>query len=216
MATRLICQDELAPAYWEQACLALAGSHPVWDQLIQTYPERALRSRGLPYETLLRSLVGQQISVKAADAVWGRLFLALGEQVEGTQLISLSDETLRSTGLSRQKVNYARALSEFQLAGHLDLAVLEAFNDEDCMAHLCQVKGIGPWTAHMFLMFGLRRPDIWPVDDLGLRKGISKQFLDGSSVNAQEALQFGENLRPWRTVATWYLWRSLDPVVIDY
>ncbi|HEX4918674.1 MAG TPA: DNA-3-methyladenine glycosylase 2 family protein [Limnobacter sp.] len=215
MASRLN-RDPEAPDYWQQACQALVRLHPVWQHLIESHSERALRSRGAPFETLLRSLVGQQISVKAADAVWSRLVQALEDRIESGRVLSLTEESLRATGLSRQKVLYARALSEFDRQGGLALATLAALDDVACTKHLCQVKGIGPWTAQMFLMFCLRRPDVWPVDDLGVQRGISVQFSDGQPIGPKEALQFGEKLKPWRTVAAWYLWRSLDPAVVDY
>ena len=208
--------DTEAPAYWHEACSALIAVSPVWADLIRAYPERALRSRGAPYETMLRSLVGQQISVKAADAVWARLADAMAGVITCESLLTLSDDTLRAAGLSRQKVAYARSLSEFDQAGDLKLTVLEAMDDECCTRHLCQIKGIGPWTAQMFLIFCLRRPDVWPVDDIGVQRGISRQFSGGQPIGPKEALQFVEKLKPWRTVATWYLWRSLDPAVVDY
>ncbi|WP_288106623.1 DNA-3-methyladenine glycosylase 2 family protein [Limnobacter sp.] len=208
--------DPQAPAYWREACEHLSDVHPVWLDLIQRHSQRAIRSRGAPYETLLRSLVGQQISVKAADAVWTRLIAQLSGVADSQKLLALADEALRSTGLSWQKVAYARALSEFDQQGYLSLALLDGLDDEACTKHLCQVKGIGPWTAQMFLMFGLLRPDVWPVADLGVQKAISRQFFNGDPIGPKEALQFGEKLRPWRTVAAWYLWRSLDPTVVDY
>lgn len=208
--------DAQAPQYWRKACEDLSGVHPVWFELIQNNSKRVLRSRGEPFETLLRSLVGQQISVKAADAVWGRLMEVLSGKADSARLLGLSDDSLRATGLSRQKVSYAKALSEFDQQGNLSLNVLAGLSDEDCSQHLCKVKGIGPWTAQMFLMFGLLRPDVWPVADLGVQKAISRQFFNGDPIGPKEALQFGEKLRPWRTVAAWYLWRSLDPTVVDY
>ncbi|MDH4395104.1 MAG: DNA-3-methyladenine glycosylase 2 family protein [Limnobacter sp.] len=226
-APRVHSVDPEAPHYWQQGCEALGEVHPRWAELIAMYPDRAIRTRGAPFETLLRSLIGQQISVKAADAVWGR-FVALadqqgcckkdasGEVFQSQCLLSLSDESLRAVGLSGQKVKYVKALAQFEQLGGLAHAVLDAMDDEACSKHLCQVKGIGPWTAQMFLMFCLRRPDVWPVDDIGVQRGIGRQFFDGAAISAKEALQFGEKLRPWRTVAAWYLWRSLDPGVVDY
>jgi DNA-3-methyladenine glycosylase II len=232
---RVHCIDPEAPHYWQQGCEALGEIHPKWAELVAKYPDRAIRTRGAPFETLLRSLIGQQISVKAADAVWSR-FVALAN-LEGCcknnvavevsdglasevfiseRLLCLSDEALRAVGLSGQKVKYVKALAQFEQTGGLAHAVLEALDDEACSKHLCQVKGIGPWTAQMFLMFCLRRPDVWPVDDIGVQRGIGRQFFDGASIGPKEALQFGEKLRPWRTVAAWYLWRSLDPGVVDY
>lgn len=207
--------DPQAPSYWEEACQALAQVDARWGNLVKAYPDRALRTRGDPYETLARSLVGQQISVKAAQAVWDRLMALLGH-LSPDHLLGFTDDALRGVGLSGQKVKYLRALSEFKLSNELELEYLESLDDQQTLEHLCQIKGIGPWTAQMFLIFGLLRPDVWPVDDLGVRKGISLQFRDGAPVDRSEAIQFGETIRPWRTVASWYLWRSLDPVVIDY
>lgn len=208
--------DPHAPAYWQEACEALSSQSPVWANLVTRYSERALRSRGAPYETMLRSLVGQQISVKAADAVWARVVDALQGQISSWALLALSDDTLKATGLSRQKICYSRALSEFEQQGRLELVLLDALDDESCTRHLCEIKGVGRWTAQMFLMFCLRRPDVWPVDDIGVQRGISRQFFEGEPIGPKEALQFGEKLKPWRTVAAWYLWRSLDPAVVDY
>jgi len=208
--------DPQAPAYWQDACMALALQSPVWAELVNRHTDRALRSRGAPYETMLRSLVGQQISVKAAEAVWMRVVQALNGELNSQALLALNDDTLKATGLSRQKIAYSRALSEFEQKGLLDLALLDSMNDEACTRHLCEIRGVGRWTAQMFLMFCLRRPDVWPVDDIGVQRGISRQFFEGEPIGPKEALQFGEKLKPWRTVAAWYLWRSLDPVVVDY
>lgn len=208
--------DPHAPDYWQAACEALALQSPVWADLVARHSDRALRSRGAPYETMLRSLVGQQISVKAADAVWARVVEALNGQINSSVLLALSDDTLKATGLSRQKIAYARALSEFEQQGRLELTLLDGMDDEACTRHLCEIKGVGRWTAQMFLMFCLRRPDVWPVDDIGVQRGISRQFFEGEPIGPKEALQFGEKLKPWRTVAAWYLWRSLDPAVVDY
>lgn len=208
--------DPEAPAYWQEACLELSLISPVWASLIQSHSERALRSRGAPFETLLRSLVGQQISVKAAEAVWTRLVTALDGQVSSVAVLGLNDDVLRATGLSRQKIAYSRALSDFEARGLLAYELLDRLDDEACTRHLCEIKGVGRWTAQMFLMFCLRRPDVWPIDDIGVQRGISRQFFAGEPIGPKEALQFGEKLKPWRTVAAWYLWRSLDPTVVDY
>lgn len=180
--------DPHAPDYWQAACEALALQSPVWAELVARHSDRALRSRGAPYETMLRSLVGQQISVKAADAVWARVVEALNGQINSSVLLALSDDTLKATGLSRQKIAYARALSEFEQQGRLDLTLLDGMDDEACTRHLCEIKGVGRWTAQMFLMFCLRRPDVWPVDDIGVQRGISRQFFEGEPIGPKEAL----------------------------
>jgi DNA-3-methyladenine glycosylase II len=211
-----LTKDEHAPEYWDEACNFLIQADERWKRLVLSYQDRALRTRGNPFETLGRSLVGQQISVKAADAVWNRLMDRLGGVFSQSALEKLPDDALRAAGLSGQKVKYLRALSDFQAQGMLELAYLSRLTDEDSLKHLCKVKGIGPWTAQMFLIFGLRRPDVWPVDDIGIQRGISLQFRQGAPTGRLEAIQFGETIKPWRTVASWYLWRSLDPAVVDY
>ena len=212
----LFNSDPEAPAYWQEACQALTSQSPVWGELVRRYSDRALRSRGAPFETMLRSLVGQQISVKAADAVWLKVVQTLNGDISSEGVLALADDELKATGLSRQKIAYSRALSEFEQKGCLKLNILNKMDDESCTQHLCEIKGVGRWTAQMFLMFCLRRPDVWPVDDIGVQRGISRQFFEGEPIGPKEALQFGEKLKPWRTVAAWYLWRSLDPAVVDY
>lgn len=211
-----LSRDPEAPSYWEQASQDLAALDPVWRNLIVRHGDRALRSRGEPFYTLARSIVGQQISTAAADAVWARLEALLGGEVTPEVVIQTPGSDLRSAGLSQSKVNYVLSLAAFAEDGALSLQMLSGLSDEEVVSHLCTVKGIGPWTAQMFLMFGLLRPDVWPVADLGVQKGISRQFYLGEPVGVKEALQFGEKLRPWRSVAAWFLWRSLDPTVVDY
>jgi len=224
--------DPSAPVYWDEACEFLITQHPAWVGLINRHRDRALRSRGDAFQTLARAITGQQISVKAADAVWGRVEALFENALEPVAALKLRVEALRAAGLSGRKVEYMYSLAQFALDGGLAPALLGGLSDEECLKHLIQIKGIGRWTAEMFLIFNLRRPDVWPVDDLGLLKAIGWQLLGHtaraniekskeSSVeqpmpDAKLANQLGETLRPWRTVATWYLWRSLDPIAVDY
>ncbi len=218
--------------YWDEACEFLLAQHPAWAGLIARHRDRALRSRGDAFQTLARAITGQQISVKAADAVWARVEALFKHALEPVAALKLSVEALRAAGLSGRKVEYMYSLAQFAVEGGLEPSVLEGMADEDCLKHLIQIKGIGRWTAEMFLMFNLRRPDVWPVDDLGLLKAIGRQLLGQETQattkqskeigvehpmpDAKLAKQLGETLRPWRTVATWYLWRSLDPIAVDY
>lgn len=211
-----LTDDPMAPSYWNEACRYLMTVSDQWAVLVKTYPSRALRTRGKPFETLVRSVVGQQISVKAADAVWLKLVNALGGQFDADALNQADEALLRSVGLSRQKIKYIGLLCEFNQQGGLELERLEKMSDNEVTAHLTQVKGVGRWTAQMFMIFALRRPDVWPIDDIGLHKAISQQFKNGENIGRNEAINFGESIKPWRTVACWYLWRSLDPIVVDY
>jgi DNA-3-methyladenine glycosylase II len=155
------------------------------------------------YPMLVSSIVGQQLSGKAAETIWKRLEQRYA--VEPAVLVAADPDELRSLGLSRAKASFIQDLSRFALAGGLE--GLERRSDEEIIAHLTQVKGIGVWTVQMFLMFGLRRPDVWPLLDLGVRRGLERVY--GVSTKAElEAL--GERFRPFRSHAAWYMWRVVE------
>lgn len=204
-----------APEYWQQACAELAAADPVMAGLIARYPDAILANRGDPFQTLARAIVGQQISVKAADSVWAR-FAEFARHVTPEHIASLDLAALAACGLSRRKAEYL-----WDLAGHfadcrLEPARWKRMDDEAVIAELTDVRGIGRWTAEMFLIFNLRRPDVWPVDDIGLQKAVALHYFDGERPGPKALRQHGERHAPWRTVATWYLWRSLDPAVVQY
>lgn len=204
-----------APEYWQTACDALSGSDPVMAALIARYPDCVLGSRGDPFQTLARAIVGQQISVKAADSIWAR-FESLVERVVPEQIAVLDAEALAASGLSRRKVEYLKDLAGHFADGRIDAARWTDRDDDTVIAELVDVRGIGRWTAEMFLIFNLRRQDVWPVDDIGLQKAVAVHYLDGVRPSPGDLKGFGTRFSPWRTVATWYLWRSLDPVVVQY
>jgi DNA-3-methyladenine glycosylase II len=210
------------PSYWPKAKRALAAADPVLGGIIRRYPRIALASRGDPFSTLARSIVGQQISVKAADAVWARL-LAACPQMTPRAVLRKRAATLRNCGLSERKVEYLVDLARHVERDHIDVATLQAASDEEVIALLTEIRGIGRWTAEMFLIFNLLRPDVLPLDDLGLLKAISLHYLDGEATERllkrdgrARVTQLAAAWAPWRSVATWYLWRSLDPVPVEY
>jgi DNA-3-methyladenine glycosylase II len=210
------------PAYWLRAKRALAQADPTLARIIRNHPGVALVSRGDAFATLARSIVGQQISVKAADAVWGRLTKACPE-LAPRALLRKRAATLRACGLSERKVEYLCDLAEHFASGRVDPRRLAALDDEEVIERLTDIRGIGRWTAEMFLIFNLLRPNVLPLDDLGLLKAISMHYLYGASTQAllkREGRVRIERLAapwaPWRSVATWYLWRSLDPVPVEY
>ena len=205
----------IAPAYWDAACDALAARDPVMAALIARYPDCVLGDRGDPFQTLARAVVGQQISVKAADTIWSRFAACVGA-VSPARVADSDRETLLACGLSRRKVEYLVDLAGHFSDGRIDPARWTARDDEAVIAELVDVRGIGRWTAEMFLIFNLRRPDVWPVDDIGLQKAVARHYFDGERPALAALREVGERLRPWRTVATWYLWRSLDPMVVQY
>ncbi len=207
------------PDYWQQACRELSRADPVIRQLIQAYPGAVLKSRGNAFETLLRAIVGQQISVKAADAVWARVHAAATTgfaTLKPEAIHALDIDSLRACGLSRMKAEYASDLAAHFISGKIKPRRWHNMEDEAIIAELVDVRGIGRWTAEMFLIFHLLRPNVWPVDDLGLLKAISLHYQNGEKITPRAAKEVGERWQPWRTVATWYLWRSLDPVVVAY
>ncbi len=210
------------PAYWLKAKRALAAADPVMGGIIGRYPRIALASRGDPFATLARSIVGQQISVKAADAVWARLLGACPEMTPKS-ILRRRATTLRACGLSERKVEYVVDLACHFERDHIDIATLQAAGDEEVIELLSAIRGIGRWTAEMFLIFNLLRPDVLPLDDLGLLKAISLHYLDGAPTDALlkrdgrlRVAELASIWAPWRSVATWYLWRSLDPVPVEY
>ena len=178
-------------------------------------PRVALASRGDPFVTLARSIVGQQISVKAAQSVWNRLACAVPVVAPG-EIARLRLQRLRRCGLSARKSEYLRDLARRFADGEIRAERWPEMDDEAVIAELVAVRGIGRWTAEMALMFSLLRPDVLPVGDLGLRRAASLAYFDGEEVVADELRAFGARWAPWRSVATWYLWRSLEPVPVEY
>lgn len=203
-----------APAYWAEATAHLAGADEVMAGLIARYPRDVLHPSGEPFPTLLNAIVGQQISTRAAVAIWNRL-KALGP-VEPEALLAVDDEALRAVGLSRQKMTYVRSLAQFFADPTHDPARWPGMTDGEIIAELSGIRGIGVWTAEMFMIFHLNRPDVWPVLDLGLIRALQRHYGIGEKPARRELAAFGERFRPYRTVATWYLWRSIDPEPVRY
>ncbi|MFM1987472.1 MAG: hypothetical protein RJA99_429 [Pseudomonadota bacterium] len=204
------------PPWWAEAGDALCACDPTMAGVIRAWTGQGhLQSRGDPFTTLARSIVGQQISVKAAQSVWLRFEKAAG-MVTPQRVSRMRLTTLTNAGLSTRKAEYVRDLAGHFVAGAVDPAHWPSLDDEAVIAELVQVRGIGRWTAEMFLIFNLLRPDVFPTDDLGLLKAIALHYNQGRPVTKAEAQALGERWRPWRTLATWYLWRSLDPLPVDY
>ena len=205
----------MVPDYWQQAAAELSANDPVMASLVRQYAELTLVSRGDAFATLARSIVGQQISVKAADSVWARLLAALAE-LTPAGVLAQSPEALAGCGLSRRKVEYLHDLARHFAAGRLNPRDWGGLDDEALIGELSAVRGIGRWTAEMFLIFNQLRPDVYPMDDIGLQRAVCMHYFAGEKQARAVLSAFGERWRPWRSVATWYLWRSLDPVPVAY
>lgn len=203
------------PDYWDTACHELAESDPVLGKLIARYPGGTLSSHGDAFYTLARAIVGQQISVKAADAVWARLESHLA-CVTPDAALAADAEALRGCGLSWRKAEYLHDLATHFADGRLGDDLFGRAEDAELLARLTAVRGIGRWSAEMFLIFHLMRPDVLPLDDIGLLRAIGIYYGDGEKAGVREARAIAAAWAPWRTVATWYLWRALDPVPVAY
>lgn len=205
----------MTPVYWQAAITDLSLHDPVLNRLIQQFSEAALEQRGDAFTTLARAIVGQQISVKAAASVWARTYAALPEMTPQA-LMAAAPELLRTCGLSARKIDYLRNLAHHFQVGLLDQSGWRDQTDEELIEQLICVKGIGRWTAEMFLIFHLQRPDILPLDDIGLQRAVSIHYNSGHPLHKREINAIALNWQPWRSVATWYLWRSLDPFPVVY
>jgi DNA-3-methyladenine glycosylase II len=209
----------VTPDYWDDACRHLARRDRVMNKLIPRFGTARLQSRGDPFTTLARSIVGQQISVKAAQSVWDRFTgLGVGERhlIVPERVMTLPVEVMRTAGLSARKVDYLRDLAHHFVEGTVHQTDWASMGDEAIIEELVAIRGIGRWTAEMFLIFHLMRPNVLPLDDVGLIRGISQNYFSGEPVSRAEAREVGDAWAPYRTVATWYLWRSLDPLPVAY
>ncbi|MBN8557269.1 MAG: DNA-3-methyladenine glycosylase [Proteobacteria bacterium] len=214
-ATKTKAPVVCTPDYWGEACAHLAKRDRVMKRLIPRFGDACLQSRGDAFVTLARSIVGQQISVKAAQAVWNR-FEALPRRLTPAQVLKLKVDDMRAAGLSARKVEYLVDLALHFDSGRIHVDEWQAMDDEAIIAELVAIRGIGRWTAEMFLMFHLLRPDVLPLDDVGLINGISLNYFSGEPVSRSEAREVAAAWAPWRTVATWYMWRSLEPLPVAY
>ena len=208
-----------SPGYWDDACRHLARRDRVMKRLIPSFGDARLQSRGDAFTTLARSIVGQQISVKAAQSVWERfveLAAPRSQPLQPGQVLALPVEQLRTAGLSARKSEYLHDLSRHFGDGRVHVAQWQQMDDEAIIAELVAIRGIGRWTAEMFLIFHLMRPNVLPLDDLGLLRGISLNYFSGEPVSRAEAREVAEAWAPFRSVATWYIWRSLDPLPVEY
>ena len=197
---------------WDKAVKDLSENDDVIARIIANYPDERMEMKNDTLHTLVRSIVGQQISVKAADAIWNRLEKACGNSINEKNLLKLNTEELRETGLSKTKSSYILNVVD----ANLSEKKWENMSDEEVTEELCKIKGIGPWTADMFLIFRLGRTNILPLGDIGLVNAINLHYNDKEKLSKEELAEFKDKWSPWSSIATWYMWRSLDPVPVEY
>ncbi len=216
MATaKKLAAERQTPHFWEDACKHLVKKDRVMKRLIPQFGDACLETRGDAFVTLARSIVGQQISVKAAQTVWER-FSLLPRKMTPPNVLKLKVDDMRSAGLSARKVEYLVDLALHFDNGALHVKAWDAMSDDEIVAELIAIRGIGRWTAEMFLIFHLMRPNVLPLDDVGLINGISSNYFSGDVVSRSDAREVAAAWAPYCTVATWYIWRSLDPVPVEY
>ena len=206
---------QATPEYWEEACRHLARKDRVMKRLIPQFGDACLQSRGDAFTTLARSIVGQQISVKAAQTVWDR-FAKLPRRMTAGNVLKLKVDDMQAAGLSARKIEYL-----VDLALHFDSGAVHAdawkdMTDDEIITELVGIRGIGRWTSEMFLIFHLMRPNVLPLDDIGLLNGISRNYFSGDPVSRSDAREVAAAWVPYCSVATWYIWRSLDPLPVEY
>ncbi len=205
----------VTPTYWVDACKHLIKKDRVMRKLIPKFGDACLQTRGDAFVTLARSIVGQQIAVASAQKVWDR-FALLPPKITPANVLRLKVDDMRAAGLSVRKVEYL-----VDLALHFDNGALHVDNwanmpDEEIIEELVAIRGIGRWTAQMFLIFHMLRPNVLPLDDPGLIAGISQSYFSGDVVSRSDAREVAVAWAPYCSVATWYIWRSLDPVPVEY
>ena len=203
------------PIFWQKAKKILSKKDNKLSKIIKSYPDDFLFSKSDPFYTLARSIVGQQISVKSAQSVWNKLEVKI-IRIKPKIIATTHSGTLKSVGLSRQKVGYLKNLANAFIEKKIKVKMWDKMTDEEIIQDLTQIKGVGRWTAEMFLIFNLCRADIFPLDDIGMIKGLCKLYDISYPTEKKTIINIGKKWKPYRSVATWYLWRSLDPIPVEY
>jgi len=197
---------------WNKAIKELSEKDNIISKIISQYPNEKMIMKNDTLHTLVRSIVGQQISVKAADAIWNRLEEACENNISEESLLKLKKEELRNIGLSNTKSDYILNV----INANITKIKWEKLEDDEIKEKLCEIKGIGPWTAEMFLIFRLGRPNVLPLGDIGLINAINLNYNNNEKLSKEELIGFKSKWNPWCSIATWYMWRSLDPIPVEY
>lgn len=201
--------------WWEQAVFYLSDNDPIMKNIINNHNEDYLQSRDDPFNALCRTIIGQQISVKAAASIWNK-FAAGTKNINPKTVIKYGNNNIRKCGISNKKAEYIIGLSNFFIENPDSVNLWKKMDDKSIIKELCQLKGIGPWSAEMFLMFCLLRPDVLPLGDLGLRRAVGKNYLNTFDPTYEEVEKVAKKWIPYRSAATWFLWKSIDPIPVAY
>ena len=204
------------PDYWQDSLQYLTSADKTLGDVISQHKDYSITARGEAYETLLRAIVGQQISVKAAASVWNKI-IGLIKIIEPNKVLSTSKEKLKLCGLSKQKTQYILNISEhFKINNIIDDTYWENRTYLSVYEELITIKGIGPWTAEMFGMFYLLEKDIFPLKDVGILRAMYQLYNNGERMDIDKIVKISDTWKPYRSVACWFLWRSIDSEEVLY
>ena len=204
------------PSYWKKAKKIIGHKDSVLRKIIKKYNKGFLTTRNNPFFSLCRTIVGQQISVKAADSIWAKFEKKCNKRIKPKIILKISSRNLKSVGLSRQKISYLKNIAKAFVRKSFDVRRLKKMNDIDAINYITKLKGLGVWSAEMFLMFNLNRPNIFPVKDIGLLRAISKNYKTIYPPSKKILEKISKTHYGYRTVFTWYMWRSIDPTDVEY
>ena len=204
------------PRYWNKAKKKLSKRDPVLRKIIKNYKKGFLTTRNNPFYSLCRTIVGQQVSVASADAIWSKFTKKCKKKIRPKVILKISSRVLKSAGLSRQKISYIKIISKSFDDKSFSVRKIKKMNDVDAIEYITKLKGLGVWSAEMFLMFNLNRPDIFPVKDIGLLRAISKNYKVSYPPSGKFLEKISKLHSGYRTVFTWYMWRSIDPTDVEY
>ncbi len=204
------------PKYWYKAKKILSKRDPIIKKIIKKYSKGYLTSRKDPFYSLCRTIIGQQISTRAADSIWSKFEIKCKKKIIPTIVLKLTPQTLKSAGLSRQKISYLKNISKSFQDKSFDMKSLKKMNDDLAIEYITKLKGLGIWSAQMFLMFNLNRPDIFPIKDIGLIRAISKNYKTSYPPSKRFLKKISNLHSGYRSVFTWYMWKSIDPVDVEY
>ena len=204
------------PAYWYKAKRVLSKRDLVLKKIIKKYKTGFLTTRNNPFFSLCRTIIGQQISTKAADSIWSKFRIKCNNKINPKTILKISTQKLKSAGLSRQKVSYLKNIANAFNNKSFDTKILKKLSDEEAIEYIIKLKGLGVWSAEMFLMFNLNRPDIFPIKDIGLLRAISKNYKKSYPPSKKFLNKISSMHTGYRTVFTWYMWRSIDPTDVEY
>ena len=204
------------PAYWQKGKKVLSKRDPVIRKIIKKYKKGFLTTRSKPFFSLCRTVVGQQISVASADSIWSKFSKKCKGNIKPRVVLKISSRNLKSAGLSRQKISYLKIIARAFENKSFNVREIKKMDDAKAIEYITKLKGLGVWSAEMFLMFNLNRQDIFPTKDIGLLRAISKNYKTTYPPSKRFLDKISNLHLGYRTVLTWYMWRSIDPTDVEY